>query len=37
MRHNMDILAETYIWNMKSIEDLIGKKGKTKSQCVMLN
>jgi DNA polymerase-1 len=29
MRHNMDILAETYLkYSPKSIEDLIGKKGK---------
>jgi DNA polymerase I len=29
MRHNMDILSETYLkYSPKSIEDLIGKKGK---------
>ncbi|MBA5792980.1 DNA polymerase I [Flavobacterium sp. xlx-214] len=29
MRHNMDVLAETYLqYQPKSIEDLIGKKGK---------
>ena len=29
MRHNMDILSETYLkYAPKSIEDLIGKKGK---------
>jgi DNA polymerase-1 len=29
MRHNMDVLSETYLkYNPKSIEDLIGKKGK---------
>jgi DNA polymerase-1 len=29
MRHNMDILAETYLkYSQKPIEDLIGKKGK---------
>ena len=29
MRHNMDILAETYLkYSPKPIEDLIGKKGK---------
>jgi len=29
MRHNMDVLAETYLgYSPKSIEDLIGKKGK---------
>jgi DNA polymerase-1 len=38
MRHNMDILAETYLkYSQKPIEDLIGKKGKIKSQCVMSN
>jgi DNA polymerase-1 len=35
MRHNMDILAEKIF--PKPIEDLIGKKGKIKSQCVMSN
>ena len=30
MRHNMDVLSETYLkYSPKSIEDLIGKKGKT--------
>jgi DNA polymerase-1 len=33
MRHNMDILSETYLKYSPTIEDLIGKKGKTKSQC----
>ena len=29
MRHNMDVLSETYLkYSPKSIEDLIGKKGK---------
>src|SRR5690554_1286355 len=29
MRHNMDVLAETYLqYQPKPIEDLIGKKGK---------
>jgi DNA polymerase-1 len=29
MRHNMDVLSETYLkYAPKSIEDLIGKKGK---------
>jgi DNA polymerase-1 len=38
MRHNMDILAETYLkYSPKPIEDLIGKKEKIKSQCVMSN
>jgi DNA polymerase-1 len=31
MRHNMDILAETYLkYSQKPIEDLIGKKEKSK-------
>ncbi len=30
MRHNMDVLSETYLkYSPKSIEDLIGKKGKS--------
>jgi DNA polymerase-1 len=32
MRHNMDVLSETYLkYSPKSIEDLIGKKGKNTS------
>ena len=32
MRHNMDVLSETYLkYSPKSIEDLIGKKGKNAS------
>jgi DNA polymerase-1 len=31
MRHNMDILSETYLkYSPQSIEALIGKKGKPK-------
>jgi len=37
MRHNMDILSETYLkYAPKSIEELIGKKGRIKNQCEML-
>lgn len=36
MRHNMNVLAETYLdYSPISIEALIGKKGKTRSACVM--
>jgi DNA polymerase-1 len=38
MRHNMDILSETYLkYSPQSIEALIGKKRETKNQCEMLN
>ena len=37
MRHNMDVLAETYLkYSPRSIETLIGKKEKDKNQCVKL-
>ena len=36
MRHNMDVLSETYLkYAPKSIETLIGKKGKINCQCAM--
>ena len=36
MRHNMDILAETYLnYSPQSITELIGKKGKIRAVCVM--
>lgn len=37
MRHNMDVLAETYLkYAPQPIEQLIGKKGKTNNPCAIL-
>ena len=36
MRHNMDILAETYLgYKPQPITELIGKKGLAKGRCAM--